>query len=202
MRLLIQLYPHVLSSRLRPRKGSPGRRLPRPRPRLLRRRRLHLLPFLYRHNPSKDQPHHRQVTAVYQRVLVLYVVHIAGHLAALHPRVPARKVDLTSNPCRSRPRPSRRFLTTASYRLSPAASESKNKFVHLALQKTLSLALEAKGPAELEQALGSGLDVTIVGDNDFYSQQDQARIPPLSSPMPPATGNFAADHVLTKSFHP
>jgi phosphomevalonate kinase len=39
----------------------------------------------------------------------------------------------------------------------------------------LSLALEAKGPAELEQALGPGLDITIVGDNDFYSQQDQAR---------------------------
>jgi hypothetical protein len=43
--------------------------------------------------------------------------------------------------------------------------------------------LEAKGPAELEQALGAGLDVTIVGDNDFYSQQDQARIP---SPIPHA----------------
>jgi phosphomevalonate kinase len=50
---------------------------------------------------------------------------------------------------------------------------SKNKFVHLALQKTLSLALEAKGPTELEQALGAGIDITIAGDNDFYSQQDQ-----------------------------
>lgn len=64
-----------------------------------------------------------------------------------------------------------------------SSDASKNKFVHLALQKTLSLALEAKGPAELEQALGAGLDVTIVGDNDFYSQQDQARI---LSPIPHA----------------
>ncbi|KAF8502046.1 Phosphomevalonate kinase [Russula emetica] len=56
-----------------------------------------------------------------------------------------------------------------------SSDASKNKFVHLALQKTLSLALEAKGPAELEQALGAGLDVTIVGDNDFYSQQDQLK---------------------------
>jgi len=64
-----------------------------------------------------------------------------------------------------------------------SSDASKNKFVHLALQKTLSLALEAKGPAELEQALGAGLDITIVGDNDFYSQQDQARIP---SPIPHA----------------
>ncbi|KAH9998520.1 ribosomal protein S5 domain 2-type protein [Russula compacta] len=52
---------------------------------------------------------------------------------------------------------------------------SNNKFVHLALQKTLSLALEAKGPADLEHTLGAGLDITIVGDNDFYSQQDQLR---------------------------
>jgi phosphomevalonate kinase len=73
------------------------------------------------------------------------------------------------------------FLIAAYYLISSDAS--KNKFVHLALQKTLSLALEAKGPAELEQALGDGLDVTIVGDNDFYSQQDQARIP-SPSPIP------------------
>ncbi|KAI0298595.1 ribosomal protein S5 domain 2-type protein [Russula brevipes] len=57
---------------------------------------------------------------------------------------------------------------------------SKNKFVHLAIQKTLLLALEVKGPAELEQALGTGLDITIAGDNDFYSQQDQLRSRNLS----------------------
>ncbi|KAI9459088.1 Phosphomevalonate kinase [Russula earlei] len=56
---------------------------------------------------------------------------------------------------------------------TPAAS--KNKFVHLALQKTLSLALEVNGPAELERSLGAGLHITIAGDNDFYSQQDQLK---------------------------
>ncbi|KAI0268714.1 ribosomal protein S5 domain 2-type protein [Gloeopeniophorella convolvens] len=56
-----------------------------------------------------------------------------------------------------------------------SSSASTNKFVHLALQKTLSLALEATGPAKLSQALGTGLDITIVGDNDFYSQQDQLK---------------------------
>jgi phosphomevalonate kinase len=55
-----------------------------------------------------------------------------------------------------------------------SADASTNKFVQLALQKTLSLALEKRGPAELGLALGAGLDITIVGDNDFYSQQDQA----------------------------
>ncbi|KAH9083542.1 Phosphomevalonate kinase [Lactarius deliciosus] len=57
--------------------------------------------------------------------------------------------------------------------VSPDAST--NKFVHLALQKTLSLALETRGPVELGLALGAGLDITIVGDNDFYSQQDQLK---------------------------
>lgn len=74
-----------------------------------------------------------------------------------------------------------------------SADASTNKFVHLALQKTLSLALETRGPVELGLALGAGLDITIVGDNDFYSQQDQlksrslpvglaslAQIPPFS----------------------
>ena len=44
--------------------------------------------------------------------------------------------------------------------------------------------MEARGPAELGRALGAGLDITIVGDNDFYSQQDQARF--FSSPIPRA----------------
>ncbi|KAH9176292.1 Phosphomevalonate kinase [Lactarius sanguifluus] len=56
-----------------------------------------------------------------------------------------------------------------------SADASTNKFVHLALQKTLSLALETRGPVELGLALGAGLDITIVGDNDFYSQQDQLK---------------------------
>jgi hypothetical protein len=43
--------------------------------------------------------------------------------------------------------------------------------------------LEAKGPAEVEQALGAGFDITIVADNDFYSQQDQVRIN-LRNPQP------------------
>lgn len=50
-------------------------------------------------------------------------------------------------------------------------STSKNKFVHLALQHTFSLAIEIKGLAAIQKTLANGLDVTIVGDNDFYSQR-------------------------------
>jgi len=50
-------------------------------------------------------------------------------------------------------------------------SSSKNKFVHLALQNTFSLAVEIKGVDAIREALSQALDITIVGDNDFYSQR-------------------------------
>jgi len=59
-----------------------------------------------------------------------------------------------------------------------ASSTSKNKFVHLALQRTLSLALEARGAGALQNSLSYGLDITIAGDNDFYSQRAQVSAPP------------------------
>ncbi|KAF8629682.1 hypothetical protein AX17_005618 [Amanita inopinata Kibby_2008] len=46
-----------------------------------------------------------------------------------------------------------------------------NKFVHLALQHSLLLAAEVKGITSIKNALSAGLDITIVGDNDFYSQR-------------------------------
>jgi phosphomevalonate kinase len=53
------------------------------------------------------------------------------------------------------------------------SSASKNKFVHLALQSVLALASEMKGAAHVKNKLASGIDVTILGDNDFYSQRAQ-----------------------------
>lgn len=49
---------------------------------------------------------------------------------------------------------------------------SKNKFVQLALERTLLLALEYQGAAHLRYTLKS-LEITILGDNDFYSQRAQ-----------------------------
>lgn len=46
--------------------------------------------------------------------------------------------------------------------------------MYLALQHTLSLALEIKGLAAIQKALANGLDITIIGDNDFYSQRAKA----------------------------
>ncbi|TBU31556.1 phosphomevalonate kinase [Dichomitus squalens] len=56
---------------------------------------------------------------------------------------------------------------------SASASATKNKFVHLALQRTLTLATELKSAGTLQNSLSHGLDITIAGDNDFYSQRAQ-----------------------------
>ncbi|KAF7792390.1 hypothetical protein EIP86_003427 [Pleurotus ostreatoroseus] len=50
---------------------------------------------------------------------------------------------------------------------------SKNKFVQLALERTLRLARERISHSALAAALSRGLDIRIVGDNDFYSQRAQ-----------------------------
>ncbi|CAK5265768.1 unnamed protein product [Mycena citricolor] len=52
-------------------------------------------------------------------------------------------------------------------------NESKNKFVHLALQNILAIASELKGIDHVKRAISSGIDISIVGDNDFYSQRAQ-----------------------------
>ncbi|KAK0504604.1 phosphomevalonate kinase [Armillaria luteobubalina] len=59
-----------------------------------------------------------------------------------------------------------------SVQVEQAAHEtSTNKFVHLAIKKTLALVSEIKGLASLHDALARGLDIAIAGDNDFYSQR-------------------------------
>ena len=45
--------------------------------------------------------------------------------------------------------------------------------MHIALQTTLKVISELKTIEHLKKGLAYGLDITIVGDNDFYSQQEQ-----------------------------
>ena len=52
-------------------------------------------------------------------------------------------------------------------------SSSYNKFVQIALEKSLRLTTELKGSTYLEGCLNAGLDIVIVGDNDFYSQRNK-----------------------------
>ncbi|KAL5524100.1 hypothetical protein ACEPAG_8273 [Sanghuangporus baumii] len=55
--------------------------------------------------------------------------------------------------------------------VSQPEGAAKNKFVFIALQLTLRLIGELKGLTHLKTALSTGLDITIVGGNDFYSQR-------------------------------
>jgi phosphomevalonate kinase len=66
-------------------------------------------------------------------------------------------------------------------------SGSRNKFVELALQRTLALAVELSDPKTIEQALSSGLDIAIVGANDFYSQRASVHHYALSNTRPSLT---------------
>ncbi|KZO95550.1 Phosphomevalonate kinase [Calocera viscosa TUFC12733] len=56
----------------------------------------------------------------------------------------------------------------------------RNKFVQLAIQRTLLLALQLKGAASLTSSINKGLDIYILGANDFYSQR--AALASLSLP--------------------
>lgn len=57
--------------------------------------------------------------------------------------------------------------------ITPQAGQNSNKFVQLALQQSIALALEVRGAEALQNSLAHGLNITIVGDNDFYSQRAQ-----------------------------
>ena len=58
--------------------------------------------------------------------------------------------------------------------------------MHIALQSTLQLVLEKVATETVRLILGAGLDVAIVGDNDFYSQRKQLEARNLG-PIPGAT---------------
>lgn len=49
----------------------------------------------------------------------------------------------------------------------------KNKFVRIAVEKTLKVAEELVGKDKVAQGIKGGWDVVILGDNDFYSQRKQ-----------------------------
>lgn len=57
-------------------------------------------------------------------------------------------------------------------------SDSNNKFVQLALENTIKLAIELKGILTIQPALSHGIDIIIVGDNDFYSQRATVSVSP------------------------
>ncbi|KAL7410718.1 phosphomevalonate kinase [Mrakia frigida] len=57
----------------------------------------------------------------------------------------------------------------------------KNKFVRIAVEKTLKVAEELVGKEKVAEGIKGGWDIIILGDNDFYSQRKQ--LESLSLPL-------------------
>ncbi|WFD00439.1 phosphomevalonate kinase [Malassezia yamatoensis] len=82
-----------------------------------------------------------------------------------------------------------------------AANEatSRNPFVALSLLYALQLGIEKLGPEQLRQKLGAGLEITIVGDNDYYSHRVEGRAASIEElqALPP----FALQHCFLADVH-
>ncbi|CAD6886165.1 unnamed protein product [Tilletia controversa] len=64
------------------------------------------------------------------------------------------------------------FVLTQTTQTVEAEHAGKNPFVGLALLYALRIAAEKQGREAIEPLLGDGLDVFVMGDNDFYSQRE------------------------------
>ncbi|KAG8721635.1 phosphomevalonate kinase [Ceratobasidium sp. 394] len=65
---------------------------------------------------------------------------------------------------------------------------SKNSFVQIALEGTLAVALEIRGSDAFLSRLGSGLDIYVLGANDFYSQRASL----VTRNLPPTLSSLAS----------
>jgi hypothetical protein len=132
------------------------------RPRILWHSRVDLVALLHRHSRSRGrgtQQDSRQVSPVPRGY-----VDVRGLLQRRRRRCRARCYKVWFNrTIRSR--------YGGSHHAFPSFSTSKNKFVHLALHKSIVVAVESKGAESVKATLKSGLDIAIAGDNDFYSQR-------------------------------
>lgn len=59
------------------------------------------------------------------------------------------------------------------------AVSAKNKFVETCLRFSLQVIQQRMGTAVLNDYLQQGFEITIVGDNDFYSQRAQVSQEPI-----------------------
>lgn len=58
--------------------------------------------------------------------------------------------------------------------LKPCSKKDEgNKFVQLTIDCALRYALEVVGEEGVKKGLGSGVEIIVLADNDFYSQSDK-----------------------------
>lgn len=68
------------------------------------------------------------------------------------------------------------FAGEAAPKLVAAAEDGRNKFVEITVDNVLQYANERLGHDRLAKALGGGLEVVVLADNDFYSQREQVSV--------------------------
>ncbi|KAG0164849.1 phosphomevalonate kinase [Apophysomyces sp. BC1034] len=86
---------------------------------------------------------------------------------------------------------------------SALPSDSRNKFVETCLFFSLTLLLEKLGEQQFNACLENGLAITIVGDNDFYSQraQLQAKQLPNDAASLESLDPFCQTHATLQTVH-
>ena len=73
--------------------------------------------------------------------------------------------------------------------MKPVAEKDEgNKFVQLTIDCALRYALEVVGEEGVRKGLGSGVEIVVLADNDFYSQSDKVSPSHTSSRSPEEEG--------------
>jgi phosphomevalonate kinase len=66
---------------------------------------------------------------------------------------------------------------SAGIELKPCSKKDEgNKFVQLTIDCALRYALEVVGEEGVKKGLGSGVEIIVLADNDFYSQSDKVSL--------------------------
>ncbi|KAJ3057499.1 phosphomevalonate kinase [Rhizophlyctis rosea] len=86
-------------------------------------------------------------------------------------------------------------------RLTAIGAGQRNRYVEVTIVHCLSLCLA--GAKDFSARLGSGLDIVIVGDNDFYSQREQLKRAslPLTTASLASLERFCATHSTIGDVH-
>ncbi|CAG8715216.1 1715_t:CDS:2, partial [Funneliformis mosseae] len=95
------------------------------------------------------------------------------------------------------------FDDSLSCELQPINPEKRNSFVEIAIKYSLSIILHRINKHKFQEIFAKGLDIYIVGSNDFYSQREQLskRNLPLTSSSLNSLEPFCKVHCNLKEVH-
>ncbi|ORX99251.1 Phosphomevalonate kinase [Basidiobolus meristosporus CBS 931.73] len=91
----------------------------------------------------------------------------------------------------------------ANWQLEACSQENRNPYVESTLRYTLGLISRMTSREDFDKSLQGGLEITIVGSNDFYSQREELRLRslPLTSEALRSLPPFCSTHTLIRNVH-